>query len=79
MPIYLRSRKMTGKKQNRERRRRKRKKKLSHTCMQSKIKIPNKFNNNKKTQNETEMSPKSLTTNTWKVKGDKRKGWERRK
>lgn len=47
--------------------------------MQSKIKIPNKFNNNKKPQNKTEMSPKSLTTNTWKVKGDKRKGWERRK
>lgn len=60
-------------------RRRKREKKPFHTRMQSKIKIPNKLHNNKKTQNQTEMSPKSLTTNTWRVKGDRRRGWEKRK
>lgn len=69
---------MTGKKQNREKRKSKRERKPFHTSMQSKIKIPNSIIT-KITQNEIEMSPKSLTTNTWRVKGDRRKGWEKRK
>lgn len=56
-----------------------RERKLFHTGMQSKIKIPNKPQNNQKTENQTETSPKPLTPNTWRVKRDRRRGRERSK
>lgn len=52
--------------------------KLFHTRMQSKIKIPNKPPKKfKKKSKPTEITPKLLTPNTWRVKGDGRRGRER--
>lgn len=80
MLLYLEPRKLRESKKKESKERAREKRKLFHTCMQSKIKIPNKLQDNKKkTQKQTGKDPKPLIPNTWRVKGTGRRGRERSK